>query len=163
MLRQLYAGALTTLVMFAGAACDDDDDTGPTLENNFTATLTGASVVPTPVTTTATGTATVTLSDAASTIVYTINVTGLADATAALLYVGSSTDTPGTPAAVLLSAPVTGPINGQLSTGTITTTDIGGGQTYTTLADAIRDGNAYIVVQTTANAGGELRGQLEED
>jgi hypothetical protein len=162
MLKKLYAGALATAVLFGAAGCsDDDDNNGPTPENNFTADLTGANITPTPVTTTATGNATLTLSDAGSTIAYTINVTDLTDAQAAFLYTGSTTDVPGTPVAVLLAAPMTGPLTGQLSTGTLTATDIGGGETYTSLAEKIRAGNAFIVVQTIANPTGELRGQLE--
>jgi hypothetical protein len=160
MLRRLNAGALTALVLLAGAACSDDNNNPNPTENDFTATLSGASIVPTAVNTTASGTASFTLNDASSTITYTINVTGLTDANAALLYTGSATDMPGTTVAVLLPAPVSGLINGQLASGTLTTTDIGGGETYATLADKIRAGNAFLVVQTTANPTGELRGQL---
>src|SRR5258706_16453137 len=114
MVRHLYAGALATLVAFAGTACSDDNNT-PTVQMNFTATLTGASVMPTPVTTTASGTVAVVLNDNASTIDYTVTVQNLTDATAVFVYTGSSTDVPGTPAIIRLATPVTGPTNGQLT------------------------------------------------
>jgi len=160
MLRHLYAGALTALVTVAGTACSDNNN-NPTVKTNFMATLTGASVMPTPVTTTASGTTALVLNDNASTIDYTVTVQNLTGATAVFIYAGSSTDVPGTPVAVLLSAPVTGTTNGQLTAGTIAAAALGNGETYTTFAAKIRAGNAFVVIQTVANPGGELRGQLQ--
>ena len=72
MFRKLSAGALTSALLLVGAVACSDDETGPDLETNFTATLTGAAERP-PVTTTATGTSTVTINDANSTITFLIN------------------------------------------------------------------------------------------
>ena len=160
MLRHLYAGALTALVAVAGTACNDDNNS-PAVQANFMATLTGASVMPTPVTTTATGTTALVLNDNASTIDFTVTVQNLTAATAAFLYTGASTDVPGTPVAVLLSTAVTGVTNGQLAAGTLVASALGNGETYTTLAAKIRAGDAFVVIQTVANPGGELRGQLQ--
>ena len=160
MLRHLYAGALTALVSVAGTACSDDNNT-PTLKTSFMATLTGASVMPTPVTTTASGSTALVLNDNASTIDFTVTVQNLTDATAVFLYTGSSTDVPGTPVAVLLSTAVTGATNGQLAAGTLAAAALANGETYATLAAKIRAGNTFVVIQTLANPGGELRGQLQ--
>jgi len=53
--------------------------------------------------------------------------------------------------------------DGTLATGTITSADLIGplaGMTIADLVDGILAGNAYVNVHTTANPGGEIRGQL---
>src|SRR5688500_18427743 len=161
MFRKLSAGALTSAFLLVGAvACDDDDDTGPDLETNFTATLTGAAERPA-VTTTATGTATVTINDANSTITFNVSVTNLLSPTMAHIHVGStSEDNPVFALSLLATAPPTGLFTGVLAAGTAAGSSVVGGETFVTLAAAIRAGNAYVNVHTVANPGGELRGQL---
>jgi hypothetical protein len=66
---------------------------------------------------------------------------------------------PDNPPAVLIP----GRHDGTLATGTITSADLIGplaGMTLVDLLDAISDGDAYVNVHTTANPGGEIRGQL---
>ncbi|MBN1319517.1 MAG: CHRD domain-containing protein, partial [Thermoleophilia bacterium] len=58
---------------------------------------------------------------------------------------------------------IVGPLNGSVVEGTITADDLLGplaGQTIADLVNLIKAGEVYINVGTTANPGGELRGQL---
>jgi hypothetical protein len=71
MLRHL--ALLSLAVGLTVAACDDDDETGPT-GRSFTANLLGTNERPTPVTTGVTGTATMTVPNNSSQMAWTINV-----------------------------------------------------------------------------------------
>ena len=160
MFRKSSVGALTSALLLIGAVACSDDETGPDLETNFTATLTGAAERP-PVTTTASGTSTVTINDANSTITFNVSVTNLLSPTMAHIHVGStSQDNPVFALSLLATAPATGIFTGVLASGTAAGSSVVGGETFATLAAAIRSGNAYINVHTVANPGGELRGQL---
>ncbi|HEX9754606.1 MAG TPA: CHRD domain-containing protein, partial [Gemmatimonadales bacterium] len=63
----------------------------------------------------------------------------------------------------LIATPPAGTFTGVLASGTITAAMVTGGETFATLVAKIRSGEAYINVHTTANPGGEIRGQLVED
>lgn len=156
---RIYPASIAILALLAASACggtgNDDDD----LETQFTATLTGAAERPNPVTTTATGTATVTINDAAQTLQFSINVTGLTSPTLAHIHVGSASEAGPVAVNLLLTAPATGPFTGQLASGTRASTDVTG-ETFNSLVAKIRAGNAYVNVHTVANSAGELRGQL---
>ena len=59
--------------------------------------------------------------------------------------------------------PTTAPVNGVLAEGTILENNLSGalaGKPLNDLISAIRTGNIYVNVHTTANPGGEIRGQL---
>lgn len=57
---------------------------------------------------------------------------------------------------------IEGSFSGKLASGTITEEDIIlAGQTFESLLEAMRTGNAYVNVHTTAFPGGEIRGQID--
>jgi hypothetical protein len=62
-----------------------------------------------------------------------------------------------------MSGPTTGPINGLLTAGTLTSSQLTGplaGKTIDNLVSMIRSGDAYVNVHTTQNQNGEIRGQI---
>src|SRR5688572_1163465 len=130
MFRKLSAGTLTSALLLVGAVACSDDETGPDLDAN-------------------------------STITFNVSVTNLLSPTMAHIHVGStSQDNPVFALSLLATAPATGLFTGVLAAGTAAGSSVVGGETFATLAAAIRSGNAYVNVHTVANPGGELRGQL---
>ncbi len=160
-MKRLVSALGMAVIGFGAAACNDG--TGPDLETEFEATLTGQAERPNPVTTTATGTASVEIDDEAQTISFTINVTNLVSPTLAHIHVGGPTESGPPVVDLLLTAPPAGSFSGQLASGTRTSANITGGETFATLAAKIRAGNTYINVHTVANPSGEIRGQLLPD
>ena len=62
-----------------------------------------------------------------------------------------------------MNGPPTGAINGVLSSGTLTSSELTGplvGKTIGNLLIIIRGGGAYVNVHTTQNRNGEVRGQI---
>jgi len=156
--------ALLALSSVALVACDDEDEDpgGPPDTNTFEADLTGAAERPTPVVTAATGDATFTSSTSGSTttITYTVTVTGLSGpATAAHIH---------GPAGVSAAADPIVPLtitsqgtSGVIISGSFTST----GHATINMAQLLTHmlaGNTYINVHTTANPGGEIRGQIAD-
>jgi hypothetical protein len=152
-LSLLYASAV-----ILGAACGGSSSSSPS--NNFAATMNGSSEVPA-TTSPATGSATFTVSG--TTVTYTVTFTGLTgNPTASHIHVGSTT----------VAGPVVVPFKGLPGatagtfTGTFTQADIvvGASPSVTTLDDLLtqmRAGNTYANVHSTANPGGEIRGQIQ--
>jgi hypothetical protein len=139
------------------AACGDDPVSPAT---SFTATLTGANEVPA-VATTATGSATLSVSGAA--ITYQVNVIGLSNALVAHIHVAQA----GANGPVRLNlcgtgAPEPACTSGTavLATGTNGTIVPPSAITFDSLLSAMRTGGAYVNVHTSANQGGEIRGQI---
>jgi hypothetical protein len=161
------------LMATAGVACDDDDDDGvsPEIPDQFTATLTGGAERPNPVTTTATGTATFTVNAARTQITYTVRAANLATGggqqiTACHIHAGS-TSAAG-PVIVTLCTPnqpgVTAEAeiaSGTIAEGTDASTKGSSPIGIDALLLLLVSGDAYVNVHTTANAGGEIRGQIQ--
>jgi hypothetical protein len=62
-----------------------------------------------------------------------------------------------------MSGHPTGPINGLLSAGTLTSSELTGplaGKTIDSLVIIIRGGGAYVNVHTAQNQNGKVRGQI---
>ena len=139
------------------AACGDDPVSPAT---SFTATLSGANEVPA-VTTTASGNATLSVSGAQ--ITYTVNVINLSNALVAHIHVAAA----GANGPVRLNLCGTGAPEppctsgtAVLATGTNGTTFGDPAITFDSLLSAMRTGGAYVNVHTSANLGGEIRGQI---
>jgi hypothetical protein len=136
------------------AACGGSS--GPA--TNFSATLSGANEVPA-ITSTATGTATFTLSG--TTVNYTVTYSGLSGPpTASHMHVGAA----GAAGGVVVPFSGLPTTASGTFTGSFTQADIKPQTTpvINTLDDLLvqlRAGNTYTNIHTTANPGGEIRGQ----
>ncbi len=153
----LVVFALVTAVGIG--ACGDDDEEDSV---EFVATLNGGNERPNPVNnTSAAGNATVT--DNGGSMSFVVNVTGIANVTAAHIHV-ASVDSAG-PIVVDLT-PNTAITTGILAQGTFTQANIRPLQTgaapisMDSLRVLMRAGRTYVNVHNTANPGGHIRGQL---
>lgn len=147
---KIAAAALLAIV----PACGDDPVSPAT---SFTAALSGTNEVP-PVTTTATGNAT--LSVVGSELTYQVNVTGLSNALVAHIHVAAA----GANGPVRLNLCGTGAPEPACTSGTGVLAEGSNGTalgiTFDSLLSAMRTGGAYVNVHTSANQGGEIRGQV---
>ena|ERR687891_393064 len=131
-------------------------------QQKFTAELTGSEEVP-PKTTTATGNAESNLSSDGNTMSYQVNVMNIDKVTMA--HIRSVKTGENGPVVVWLfnSTTPSGPMNGMLSQGNITSNDLVGplkGKQMSDLVNLITDGQAYVNVHTEPNPKGEIRGQI---
>ena len=161
-MRRDFVGSRWTAVLVAAvtagvAACSSSTDLATATK--FAASLQGATEVPA-VTTNAGGGATIELNG--SGLNFTVSVANLSgNPTASHIHIaapGASgpvrfnfCGTSDTPACTAVT-------NGVIATGTAST--LAGGITIDSLMSAIRAGNAYVNVHTSANPGGEIRGYL---
>jgi hypothetical protein len=144
------------LIALAGAtACDDKGATGPSTQETFTASLTGAAERPNPVTTSATGNASVTWNATTGTFSYTMNVSNLTGVTGAHIH-GPATVDQAAGVLVPLTAPVSANVSGTFAAAQITAA----GVSVDSLLSLMRTGRTYVNVHTAANPAGEIRGQL---
>jgi hypothetical protein len=129
---------------------------------DFQAMLSGGEVVP-PVKTVAKGEATFHLGMDGEALAFKLVVSGIKDVTAAHIHIGKKGEN-GPPVVFLFHGPEKkGPFSGTLSQGTITAKDLFGplgGKTVRDLMAKIDSGDAYVVVHTEQNPGGELRGRI---
>ena len=148
--RLALIAALVALIAIPGAVSAVD----PT-QPAFGGPLTGAQEVPA-VVTTATGQGTVAISADGSTITYLVTYSGLSGtANAAHIHTGAA----GASGGVILPLAV-GP---SPMSGTLTAADFTASGSVTTFAEAvaaIKAGTTYFNIHTTANPGGEIRGQI---
>ncbi len=126
---------------------------------NFTADLNEANVVGG---TGSTATGTASFSVVGQTLLYSIDVTGLAGATAVHIHGPAAVGSNGGVIQGLCNfndAPVcegASPLTGVLVAGAATRSSI----PFDSLVVLMRNGNAYVNVHTTANPGGDIRGQI---
>jgi len=137
------------------------------LYNHFTAQLSGSNEVP-PVTTAGSGIASFQLVPIGhqQAIKYHLNLKNMNGVTGAHIHSCKVVEN-GPVAATLfnprMNGPPTGPINGLLTGGTLTSSELTGplaGKTMDSLVSMIRSGDAYVNVHTTQNQNGEVRGQI---
>jgi hypothetical protein len=161
--RQLMA-VLGVTVALAGiaAGCSDSNDpvAVPVL---FTATLSAANEIrTTPINSTATGLATLALRSNDS-LDFVVNVTGLTGpATLSHIHVGSATQNGAVVNGFTINSGIT---SGTVTSGTIVLSKLVAGTpagqiSGDSLRVLINNGNGYVNVHTSANPGGEVRGQI---
>lgn len=150
------------------------DTTSPRRDELFTAPgLSGAAERPNPVTTNAGGTFGAAVRDTATiggrkdslaVISFALNVTNINAATAAHIHAGGP-DVAGPVMVFLFSGPATGNgFSGLLSSGEISRrSSFTAPFTLDSLLTRMRNGTAYVNVHTTANPGGEIRGQIQRN
>jgi hypothetical protein len=133
-------------------------------EQKFTAKLTGKDEVP-PKNTKATGTAEFNATADGKTMTYKVNVMNMDKVTQAHIHSGKQ-GVNGPPVVWLYnSSKASGPMNGMLSRGNITSTDLVGplkSKQISDLVKLINDGQAYVNVHTETNPKGEIRGQVSK-
>ena len=136
--------------------------TSSTGQQTFTATMTGSEEVP-PKNTQATGSAKFISSSDENSMTYRIRVANINGVTMAHIHSGKAGKNGPIVVTLFKSATQTGPSNGLLSQGTITSTNLEGplkGKTISDLVKLINDGKAYANVHTQQNPKGEIRGQI---
>ena len=136
-------------------ACDDG---GPE-DDRYEATLTGSNEVP-PNGSNATGTAVFT--DRGGRIDFTIDVQNIDLAFAAHIHPGAAGVNGGVAVPLFSTSSPVADFSGRLVTGSFVEADIAAsaGLSMDELRDLMRTGGAYVNVHTTAEMGGEIRGQI---
>ena len=156
-IRAQPAAAAATATTGGGGAA-----TSSTGQQTFTATMTGSEEVP-PKNTQATGTAKFVSSSDGNSMTYRIRVAHINGVTMAHIHSGSIGKNGPIVVTLFKSATPTGPMNGPLSQGTLTSANLEGplkGKTISDLVKLINDGKAYANVHTQQNPKGEIRGQI---
>jgi hypothetical protein len=134
----------------------------------FTANLSGSNEVP-PVTTAGSGIAIFQLLPVGHNLIisYQLNLKNMNGVTGAHIHSGKQGENGPVVAGLFnpsMSGPPTGAINGQLKSGTLTSSDLtgplAGELSISALVNMIRSGGAYVNVHTTQNQNGEVRGQI---
>ncbi|HZA08121.1 MAG TPA: CHRD domain-containing protein [Nitrososphaeraceae archaeon] len=161
----IFAMSVTVRPLPALAAASATVTTGggkSTTQQAFTATMTGSEEVP-PKNTKATGTATFMSNTDGSSVSYKIRVASIKGVTMAHIHSGGIGKNGPVVVTLFKSASPTGTMNGLLSQGTVTSTNLEGPLKGKTISDLIRlmnDGAAYANVHTQQNPKGEIRGQI---
>ncbi|MEX2582023.1 MAG: CHRD domain-containing protein [Gemmatimonadota bacterium] len=159
---RLQTSAFGLLAIAMLVACDTGTDAD--LNEQFSATLTGAAEVP-PKTTTASGGAEFVHDISAAELEFVLTVDDIENVRAAHIHLAQP-GANGPVIAFLFSSdnPVTVSTPTVLSTGFIRDADVltveGFDGTFASLMAQIRAGNTYVNVHTTQNPGGEVRGQI---
>jgi hypothetical protein len=157
-----------TILLISGTATNGFINSVSAQQQQFIATLTGSKGVP-PIKTPATGIATFTLSAGGKSLNYVLKVRNIHSVIGAHIHKGNAQQNG--PVVVVLfgkwpnmmATLPTGTVNGVLSKGTATASDLIGplaGKQLSDLVNLIKSGNAYVNVHTTQNPKGEIRGQI---
>jgi hypothetical protein len=159
-MRAPLLGGLTIVALLALGSCKDD--VGITVTERFAATLSGANVRPTPITTTATGSAQFTYVGDIKTLFFEVDVAGIDSVT--LAHIHAPADTANN-AGVALNLYTTGKSKGLGFTGVLSSGVAGelgapAGMTLDSLLVLMRNGHAYVNVHTVGHPAGEIRGQV---
>jgi hypothetical protein len=125
----------------------------------YSAQLNGASEVPA-TNSTATGTFTATLNESAKTLQWSLNVPAITNATAAHIHAGAAGANGGVVVTLFSSTSPAGSIS---TSGTAGANDLAGpfAGNWDGFVAALKSGGLYINVHTSANANGEIRGQVQ--
>lgn len=171
-MRTVKRLSIGLLVLGAAGACGDVS-TSPRRDEFFVVpNLTGTAERPNPVTTTASGTFfaaardTATIAgkrDSLTVLRFALGVSNINAATAAHIHAGGPNEA-GPVIILLFGGPTTGnAFTGELSRGDITrSSTFTAPFTFDSLLTRMRNGTAYVNVHTTANPGGEIRGQIQK-
>ncbi len=164
MKKGLYLGISVGLLVVAGAlAALFSGVFSSSSGASFTATLKGAEEVP-PVNTLAQGDAVFTLSADGATLTYKVTVSNINDAFASHIHLAAA-GVNGPVVVGLFAGVKAGRFDGILAEGTVTAANLQGllaGMTMDRLVAEMKAGNTYVNVHTTANRGGEIRGQIRQ-
>lgn len=151
---------VTTLGVGGLAVAGTGTAAGRGRDHNFRTHLSGDNEVPA-VETNAQGQATFQLNEAGDALQFRLIVANIDDVVAA--HIHCAPEGVNGPVGVTLFSGGPTSTNGTLAAGTITEPDDGNGCGWETLADvveAIRSGETYVNVHTTAHPAGEIRGQI---
>ena len=162
--RHLFT-ALLALTTVTAVACDDEDEdvNGPPDTNTFEADLTGAKERPTATTATATAHATFTSSTTGSTttITYEVVVSGNLTGPLTAAHIHGPADENGIANPIVTLNITSSATTGTVVSGSFTST----GNTAINMAQLLAHmeaGMTYVNLHTTANSGGEIRGQISD-
>lgn len=131
-------------------------------QQTFTTQMSGSEEVP-PVDSLGSGTSEFNLSSDGSSIGYKLNVTGISGITAAHIHSGNVGENGPVIVTLFNSDTPTDEINGLLSEGTISASDLEGpleGKEISDLVSEMSNGVTYVNVHTQTNPDGEIRGQI---
>ena len=162
-----------TLLLLAATACytttifAQQNSNRPLQLKQITAKLSGSNEVP-PVTTAGSGMAIFHIIPIGHQLAinYQVNLKNMKGVTGAHIHIGKQGENGPVVATLFnpsMSGPTTGTINGLLTAGTLTSSQLTGplaGKTIDSLVIIIRGGGAYVNVHTTQNQDGEVRGQI---
>jgi len=152
---------LALCLVFSGCSNETLQEQQETLSQSLTS-LKGDNEVPARETNAA-GEAIITISKDESYIHFKLIVANIEDVTASHFHIAPAGSNGGVVAFLYSNPQASGPENGVLAEGYITSENLVGSLSGAELSDlisAIRGGNVYVNVHTTTYPGGELRGQL---
>jgi hypothetical protein len=149
------------------AAATNGFNSASAQQQQFIANLSGSKNVP-PINTPATGVAKFTVSADGKSLSYIVSVRNINSVIGSHIHFGDATIKDGPKVLYLfgnpsMTGPPTGKVNGILSKGNSTASDLKGplaGKELSNLVNLIKSGNAYVNVHTIQNPKGEIRGQI---